>query len=426
MTTRPSRTTTQRDSKPTATRAEWSRRKLARRYNAKLPDFERLEAEARFILREACSPYGDRVYSVKSRIKTLESVAQKAKRKQLVAPLDDMFDCVGFRVVCLYKSDLAALRATIEASFRVVEVDDKATDQSDPSVFEYESIHFKVLLPATCGGPRYAGITIEPFEIQLRTLAMDSWATISHNLSYEKGWEIPEKLQRDFHAVAALLHLADKHFDDVYRYVNKQKAAATAALATGKPRLQKKVSPYSVSAYLAWRFPDRSHARDASVGEFSQSLLSHGVRTLGALNRLVNSGLEAALSDEQQVSDKPGAGDSAYHWWDLALARAAVRKADPAFEADDVAREHKVNRLAALESMPVPFEVFKALVASLDEEPSVVAACDGTNRRTLGFLSGIPGIDVDATIAWLKDFGGYCDCEVLYNVASLFSAEELE
>lgn len=426
MTTRPSQTTRQGDSKPRSTRDEWSKRKLTRRYNAKLPVFERLESEAGFILSEACKAYGDRVYSVKSRIKALESVAQKAKRKRLLAPLDDMFDCVGLRVICLYKSDLAALRATIEASFRVVDVDDRANDQGDPSVFEYESIHFKALLPATCGGPRYAGITTEPFEIQLRTLAMDSWATISHNLSYKKGWEIPEKLKRDFHAVAALLHLADKHFDDVYRHVNKVKADAAAALATGKPRLQKKVSPYSVSAYLAWKFPKRSHVRDDSIGEFSQSLLSHGVRTLGALNRLVDSGLEAALTDEQQVAIKPEASDSGHYWWDLALARAAVRKADPAFEADLVAHEDEDHRLAALVSMPVPFEVFKALIASLNEEPSVVKTCDGTNSRTLKFLSDVPGIDVDATIAWLKDFGGYCDCEVLYNVAYLFSDEELE
>jgi putative GTP pyrophosphokinase len=115
-------------SKSAGPRTVWSNKKLTRRYNAKRQVFERLEREATFVLRAECEPYGDRVYSVKSRIKTLDSVARKAERKLLTEPLDMMYDIVGLRVVCLYRSDLDEFRKTIEESFEVLEVDDKAGD----------------------------------------------------------------------------------------------------------------------------------------------------------------------------------------------------------------------------------------------------------------------------------------------------------
>lgn len=413
-----------RPAKGAGPRRLWSNKKLTRRYNAKVPTFKNLEHEAGFILGAACEPYGDRVYSVKSRVKTLESVAQKAERKQLAEPLESMFDIVGLRVVCLYRSDLAEMRKTIEESFQILEVDDKAGDQADPSAFNYESIHFKAVLPGTCGGPRYEGLVGEPFEIQLRTLAMDSWATISHNLAYKKGWDLPDELQRDFHAVAALLHLADKHFDDVYRHVKKQRAAATTALSTGKPKLQTKVNPYSIAAYLRWKFPERDHVADSSVGDFAQSLVSHGIHTLGALNRLVDVGLPDVLAEEVGYLKQADESDKPYYWRDLAAARVAVRRADPTFEAEAAAQEEDVVRASALESMPVPMAVFRDLVIALVTEPSVVNSCEGNLDRTNAFLNSVAGIDVDETIQWLEDYGGSCDCEVLYNVAALFEDDD--
>lgn len=403
----------------TATRGVWSSRKLTRRYNSRLPVYERLEREASFILRGLCSAYGDRVYSVKSRIKTLESVSQKAQRDQVTEPLDGMHDIVGLRVVCLYRSDLAGLRASILDSFQVREVDDKAGSQGDPSVFAYESVHFTAVLPATCGGPRYEGLADQPFEIQLRTLAMDIWATISHDLSYKKAWDIPAELERDFHAIAALLHLADKHFDDVYRHVVRQQEAVQTALRAAKPRLQKKVSPYSVAAYLQWKLPDRRHVRDDSVGEFSQALLTHGIRTLGELDHLVDSGLPAVIASEQDFVTKLDEPGTQLWWWDLAVARRAIRSADPSFEANEVAQEATALRMAAAKSMPIPLDVFAALVESLESEPSALRTCQGSLERTRAYLSTASEVDVEAAVQWLEEYGGYCDCEVLYNVAPL-------
>jgi putative GTP pyrophosphokinase len=407
------------DSTRSAARGLWSSRRLTREYNARLSVYEKLEHEALFILRGACGKFGDRIYSVKSRVKSLDSITQKAQREEMVAPLELMHDIVGLRVVCLYRSDLGALRDTVSDSFQVLEIDDKAGGQSDPTVFDYESVHLKVTLPAACGGPRYEGLIDQPFEIQLRTLAMDSWATISHDLSYKKGWDIPMELQRDFHAIAALLHLADKHFDDVYKHVNKQREAAMTALSAGKPRLQTKVSPYSVAAYLRWKLPERKPVLDDSVGEFSQSLLSHGIRTLGALDRQVDSGMPAALELEQTILK--GVGEPGKQFWfaDLGLARRAVAAADPSFEADKTARATTMLRASAIESMPITLDVFTALVGSLQGEASGALKCEGNLDQTRAFLSAVRGVDVDAVVQWLEEFGGYCDCEVIYNVAPL-------
>lgn len=409
------------------TRQAWSRKKLTRRYNAKRDVYDRLLKEAAFILTDACEEYGDRVYSILKRVKTLESVARKAETHQLSEPLDSMCDVVGLRVVCLYRSDLPAIRKTIQESFRVAEVDDKAGQQADPSVFDYESIHFKALLPAACGGPRYEGLTDEPFEIQLRTLAMDTWATISHDLSYKKGWTIPRELQRDFHAVAALMHLADKHFDDVYKHVNRQRRSAEAALSAAKPALQRKATLYNVSAYLKWKFPQRDHVPDGTVGELAESLLLEGVRTLGALDRLVEAGLPHVLHSER-IHNAADDSDGPYYYADVGAARIAVRHAKPDFE---LAKRHAVFdagwRTVALEAMPIEPEKVEELLAELRADPPItVENCDMDLTRTRAFLSSIPSVDVDATLAWLSNCGADCDCAIPGEIALLLDVGPTE
>jgi len=51
-----------------------------------------------------------------------------------------------------------------------------------------------------------------PFEIQVRTIAQDAWAAISHYLDYKKKSVIPDQLKRDFHALSGLFYVADTHF----------------------------------------------------------------------------------------------------------------------------------------------------------------------------------------------------------------------
>ncbi len=78
-------------------------------------------------------------------------------------------------------------------------------------------------------------------------------------------------------------------------------------------------------------------------------------------------------------------------------------------------REQEKRKLADL--IPMSHEELRSLFDLLDRKNS--PACDHTLRETTGFLIH-RGHDVERVVGWLHDHGGYCDCEVIFNVASTF------
>jgi hypothetical protein len=70
-------------------------------------------------------------------------------------------------------------------------------------------------------------------------------------------------------------------------------------------------------------------------------------------------------------------------------------------------------------SMPMPKVALRELFEYLDREDA--APCDHTLRDTSRFLER-QGIDAKAVVPWLYSHGGYCDCEVMYNVADKYAA----
>jgi len=90
---------------------------------------------------------------------------------------------------------------------------DPKINSSELNVFGYMSLHLKCKIKNTQLDPK-ADKTIKniPFEIQIRTIAQDAWASISHHLDYKKDSTIPEELRRDFHALSGLFYVADTHF----------------------------------------------------------------------------------------------------------------------------------------------------------------------------------------------------------------------
>ena len=68
-------------------------------------------------------------------------------------------------------------------------------------------------------------------------------------------------------------------------------------------------------------------------------------------------------------------------------------------------------------SIPLPHEDLRALFEHL--EHAGAPQCDHTLRETIKFLQK-RRLDVERIVPWLQKHGGYCDCEVIYNVADRF------
>jgi hypothetical protein len=78
-------------------------------------------------------------------------------------------------------------------------------------------------------------------------------------------------------------------------------------------------------------------------------------------------------------------------------------------------REQENQKLVA--SIPMPKEVLGELFDHLDE--ALCESCDHSLRFTIAYLQS-KKLEVERVVPWLREHGGYCDCEVLANVEEKF------
>ena len=144
------------------------------------------------------------------RIKPFDSFVEKIRRKDAKEPFQEIMDVVGLRIVCLFHSNVKDIGTIVEKNFEVIEKDDKI-DGVDVNIFGYMSLHYKAKLKDVQSD--YKDFKDIPFEIQIRTIAKDAWASISRYLDYKNENKLPLHLKRDFHALSGLFYVADTHFE---------------------------------------------------------------------------------------------------------------------------------------------------------------------------------------------------------------------
>lgn len=177
---------------------------FSKTYSERIPEFKLLRDEGMHHLKKAISKSKIKVHSITERIKGFDSCVNKVTDKKIENPFEGIKDFVGLRVVCLFLSDLDRVEKVINETFEVIDREDKTND-SGKNVFGYMGTHFVVKLNAN------KKTNPMPFEIQIRTIAQDAWASVSHHLDYKTN-SIPEELEKDFHALSGLFYVADTHF----------------------------------------------------------------------------------------------------------------------------------------------------------------------------------------------------------------------
>lgn len=119
-----------------------------------------------------------------TRIKKPESILNKLERKNLEPTYENMFekidDIAGIRIVCNFKSDVYKL-VDIISSFQDVRLLDKKDYLKNPKTSGYRSYHIILEVPVNFS----SGIMYVKVELQIRTLAMDFWASLEHKLKYK-------------------------------------------------------------------------------------------------------------------------------------------------------------------------------------------------------------------------------------------------
>lgn len=188
---------------------------LESEYNNKKESYSKIINIVKFILKKEIDRKKIKYHSFYSRIKEFDSFRDKIKRKNIKDPFNEIYDLVGFRIVCLFLSDIEKIGDIIKSTFKTIEEDNKIAN-TKVDTFGYMSIHFKVKFKDTSdfGNKDLNNI---PFEIQVRTIVQDAWASISHYLDYKQEIGMPIHLKRNLHALSGLFYLADAHFGIIKR-----------------------------------------------------------------------------------------------------------------------------------------------------------------------------------------------------------------
>ena len=151
-----------------------------------------MEVETKFrVLNEQFSLQYDRnpIETIKTRVKSFDGILKKVKRKQIPFSLEsieeNINDIAGVRVVCSFPEDIYLLAECLlqQDDIRLIEKKDYI---KNPKPSGYRSLHLIVEVPIFLENEKRP----MKVEVQLRTIAMDFWASLEHKLRYKKN--IPE------------------------------------------------------------------------------------------------------------------------------------------------------------------------------------------------------------------------------------------
>ena len=124
------------------------------------------------------------IHNIESRIKTPTSLIEKLRRKGIAFTVDaireNIFDIAGVRVVCNYLDDIEVVAQDLLRQSDV-ELIARKDYIANPKESGYRSLHLVVRIPVHIEGE----VRHVPVEVQIRTIAMDYWASLEHNLRYK-------------------------------------------------------------------------------------------------------------------------------------------------------------------------------------------------------------------------------------------------
>lgn len=161
---------------------------------------------------------------IRYRVKKPNSIIEKLQRIGLEPTIENaknnIFDIAGIRIICAFTADIYKVVELLEqqSDITVVQIKDYIKSPKDNG---YKSLHVHVEYPVFLS----SGIVPTRVEIQLRTIAMDFWASIEHKIYYKYREKAPDHIQMQLKNCADMIALLDdrmyelkqtiREFDDI-------------------------------------------------------------------------------------------------------------------------------------------------------------------------------------------------------------------
>ena len=174
--------------------------------------FEVLNDE--FQVRSGRSP----IHHIESRLKSTASIIAKLQNRNYAVTLDsakqNINDIAGIRVVCSYIDDVYAVAEMLlrQSDVRLVQTQDYI---QHPNFNGYRSLHLDIQIPIYLSDhTEHVNV-----EVQLRTVAMDFWASLEHDLRYKSQKDIPARISQEMRDAAQAIASIDRQMQAIYKEI---------------------------------------------------------------------------------------------------------------------------------------------------------------------------------------------------------------
>lgn len=162
------------------------------------------------------------VNSIKTRLKTLHSIQEKMARRNIPFSLEEMekqlHDIAGVRVICAFPEDVSTMANAFLMQEDIVLLERKDYI-ANPKPNGYRSLHLIVAVPVHLAG----GKRMTKVEIQIRTIAMDFWASLEHQLRYKRDVVFTDEMAEELYKCAELSAQLDNRMDTLRKSMQQHK-----------------------------------------------------------------------------------------------------------------------------------------------------------------------------------------------------------
>ena len=159
------------------------------------------------------------IHHMQTRMKSIQSMMEKLQRKHesvsIASAVTNLTDIAGVRVICSYIQDIYTVAdlLTSQDDVKVLRVRDYI---KDPKPNGYRSLHLVLEIPVFLS----EGRILVPVEVQIRTIAMDFWASLEHSLRYKAEGQVTEEVSRELLQTASDIAALDQRMQRIHDKVD--------------------------------------------------------------------------------------------------------------------------------------------------------------------------------------------------------------
>ncbi|HNX64456.1 MAG TPA: GTP pyrophosphokinase family protein [Oscillospiraceae bacterium] len=158
------------------------------------------------------------IHQIQRRVKSTTSIIEKILRKGFELDLDsirgNLNDIAGIRVICSYIDDIYTVYEMLsrQSDLEVIKIVDYI---KNPKSNGYRSLHIVLKVPVFFSD-RVEKVKVE---VQIRTIAMDFWASLEHSLRYKADGYIPPDISNELKDCADIISMTDLRMQNIHNQV---------------------------------------------------------------------------------------------------------------------------------------------------------------------------------------------------------------